>query len=587
MMRDHLDTLHEFWGRRHWLVKLAMVAVLVAATGALVGRPVYRLVVAWRCDRNLGRAGEALQDGRLNEARDLAFSVIQLRPGDLEAVRLASRAMQRLGDPRGGDAARFLFSHPAATNEDRRSGWATIAAEVPLGLVGHAWTTLDEAQRMDPGFLLPFVDRLLAERRVNDAAAACEPLDLDHTAVETERRVLEILLRSEVAAAHRAAQQRLLGRIESGAGDIERLLSLLDLVPQAELDQGLGDALGRWLEHRPQPAAEEALCAARFQVAAAPDDAAAGAIIAAAIARWREPAPAELAGWLLRIGRAAQALEVVPAERPQDVSLYRLSSQALADLGRWRELLEHLAECPRGLPRLEWFCDRAIAAAMCDESAKRAEAWANARGEAEVSAGGGGWLRLARLAKGGGLAEEHVEAMVEAIRFGHGPLPLYSDLLAVLKALREQGKARELLDIAAAYLSYEPWNPAVLTQYCYLSCLYSHVDAAFVSEVLEPCRQKLENALPIRCTIALAHLVAGDAPQALEASDASGVSWPGAAPEYRIIHGIALAANGRRTESDTILEGVDWGGLMPLERKVFTALLEGAQRNAGAGTTSK
>jgi len=580
MIRDRLDSLHEFWAHRHWLVKLLIVSVILAVVVALAGRPVYRQVVEWRCDHNLDRAGEALRSGRLDEARSLSFAVMQLRPGDLDALRLAEQAMEKLGDPRSGDAARFVFGHTGANDDDRRRCWSVITARLPLGQVGQAWNQLDAERQQEPDFLFPFVDRLIAERHWKDAVTALAPQDFANTSTEIERRVLAILIGSGNPEGFLDAQTRLLDRIECGAEDIGELLPVLDPLPQEHLHQPLAQALAQWLERRPDAGPANCLAVARFQIATASGEDAV-ARVNAEIARWREQAPAELVGWLLRIDRPEQALDVAPAGRPDEVEMYRLQSQAFADLERWEELSDHLAERPLGMPKLEWFCDQAIAASMCGDTARFGEAWTNATGEGEIGAANGSYLKLARLAKGGGLEMEAEHAMLQAIRAGQGPLPLYRELAPLLKSLYGQGKARELFDIVSAYLSFEPWNPAVLVQYCYLGSLNGHVDAGFARDLLEQCRQKLDNALPVRCTIALAELLAGDHARALEASDVVGADWSAASPEYRIIHGIALATNGWEIEADMALNGVSWAGLMPLEHKVLSELLAKVEREPG------
>jgi hypothetical protein len=89
------------------------------------------------------------------------------------------------------------------------------------------------------------------------------------------------------------------------------------------------------------------------------------------------------------------------------------------------------------------------------------------------------------VAKDAGMPDEAGQAMVEAIRRGRGPLPLYADLKPLLKSLTNQGRENTLLEICTTYLRFEPENPVLLAQYAYLACLTQLVDPGTILEAME------------------------------------------------------------------------------------------------------
>jgi len=582
MFHDLLNFLNEFWGRRHWPGKLLILVAILTPIGYFAAKPAYHRFAEWRRDRNMVLAAEALRAGRDIEARNLAYSVLLFRSEDIDCIRLTAKAMNRVGDPKRHDIARYLFHHPEATRDDRLWTWKVIARSFPLGVVVYDWSSLGGKSKEDPAFFLPLVDRLVENRRYGDAVKLFDSGDLSgETTTEIERRILKILVFCDTPGGVGDAQTHLTARIDRDAGDIAVLLPELDPVPMEKLDPRLGRALVGWLARQKNPGPAVSLAVARFQVAAAPENLA-ETTVSAMIRRWRESAPVDLARWLLRIGRPETALDVLPTDHADTAPLYRVRRDALAALKRWDGLLEILSAYeipPSGIPKLEWHCDVTMVAMRLGNTPLQAEQWAACMTEARIKSADGAYLDLAGMARTAGLRPEAEEAMLEAIRTARGPLPFYSDLAPLIDSLYRQGRAMDMLMIATIYLPIEPGNPTILIHYSYLETILGQPDDNLAHRFLDPLLEQQPGNPTIRRIFALLDLLADEPSKAAEtllpvATDRKGINRVN-----RILYGIALFASGD-PEGRIIAEAADWRSLMPAERVVFDQLFTAAEEKA-------
>ncbi len=582
MFHDLLDSLHEFWGQRRWPFKLLILALVLACIGALAAKPAYLRFVEWRRDRNMVLAAEALEAGDNVTARNLAYSVLLARTDDIDCIRLTAMAMNRVGDPKRYDIARYLFHHDMATRDDRLWTWKVIAGYFPLGVVVYDWVSLDEKTRKEPDFFLPLADRLVKERRYGDAVKLFLPLETTgNTATQIERRILRILVSCGRPDGMAEAQTHLTSRIDLNAEDIATLLPELDPIPGDKLDPRLGRALIGWLARQDDPGPAESLAVARFQVATAPEDVA-QAMIDSAIERWKTSAPVELGEWLLRIGRPETALGILPSDQPDTASAYRLRRDALTTLNRWDDLLKMLTAYeipPPGIPKLEWHCDTVVAAMHTGDTPLQAEQWDACMTEARINSADGSYIDLARMTRKVGLQPESEKALLEAIRTARGPLPFYSDLAPLINSLYRQGKAEDMLNIATVYLAIEPGNPTILIHYFYLKTILHELDVPLAQKRLAPLLEEQPDNPTIRRIFALQALMADNPSETVET-----LRPIASAPETtnrvnRILYGIALFASGD-PKGRIIAESVDWHTLMPAERIILDQLLTTAEEKA-------
>jgi len=196
--------------------------------------------------------------------------------------------------------------------------------------------------------------------------------------------------------------------------------------------------------------------------------------------------------------------------------------------------------------------------------------------EAKSSALPNAFLTVHRIANDAGNLDLAEQALVEAIRLGRGPLPLYADLKPLLGALAVQGRENVLMEICAIYLAFEPGNPVLLTQYAYLACLNGIADPETIIKALEPLAKGFPKEVPIQSVLATAYLCAGQPAKAAETLDPLNLEPEKLPPSYRAAWLTTQVLNGRIPPNDPRIAEFPWKSLQPSERRKFTALIQSA-----------
>jgi hypothetical protein len=188
------------------------------------------------------------------------------------------------------------------------------------------------------------------------------------------------------------------------------------------------------------------------------------------------------------------------------------------------------------------------------------------------------FLILQRLAaRDTAMDKEAEQAMVEAIRCGRGPLPLYSDLKPLLNSLARQGKDKTLLEICAIYLPFESANPVLITQLAYLACLNQLLEPKTVQAAMEHLAAGFPKEVSIHCVLATAYLCDGQHLRAAETLDRLHLDPARLSPEYHAAFLTIQVLNGRIARDDPRITGLEWNSLLPSERNKFSELLRSAE----------
>jgi hypothetical protein len=576
MIRNLINALWDRWANWHPFLRFLILAVMVAAFGMFAVKPGYRLFKSWRLDRNLEAAKKAVEEVRMDDARDLSLTVLQAGDPRIEAFRILEKSTASLRDPRHGDIARALITHPESSDEDRWRGFAGIADETPLGLVGQAWTTIPAEARQEPRFATAFADRLISEKRFNEAASVLLEVPPAKRAGAIEQRLIRVLIGSGKNRGYDEAQ-RLIDRGFSGSdAEMAGWLDLLEEIPVVSLQPAALKSVRRILE-KPERAdtARTALMVARLDYAA--NFSGRASVIDAAIARWKDREPEALGKFLTDLGLYQMLLETFPPDRvAKNPELFPMLLAAMKQTGAWdqaRGLLDSYGEM---LPRSETLAQRGIIAAGTNDFPELARQWSAAMDEAKSSASGRGYLVLHRLAREAGLDEQADQAMIESIRLGHGPLPLYADLKPLLNSLSRQGRENILLEICAIYLTFESGNPVLLTQYAYLACLNNLADAGTILKAIQPLAKGFPKELPIQVVLATAYLCDGQPAKAAETLDPLKLDPEKLSPGYRAAFLTTQVLNGRMAKNDPRITEFPWKSLQPSERRKFSELIQSA-----------
>lgn len=579
MIRTFINAIWDRWANLHPFVRFLMLAVTLAVIGFFALKPAYRVFKSWRLERNLVAAQKAVQEVRMDEARDLSLTVLRAGDPRIEAFRILEKSTATLKDPRHGDIARALMFHPEGSEEDRLNGFRGIVPEAPLGMAGQAWSMLPEESRKDPRFAMVFADRLLNERRFNEAASVLLGLPESARSREVERRLIRVLIGTGRREGYEEAQRLIaVGMPSASEAEISEWLDLLEDIPAVSLLEKPLAGVRKVLE-APDGAepARRALMLARLEYAS--NFAKRAAVIDSAVERWKSENPLAVARFLGGLGLYQRLLATFPVERVNDQpKLFPLVLDALERTGSWEQVPPLLDAHGTQLPKYEEFARRAVAAAKSGDSPGRVQAWNSAMGEAKSGTQSNAYLTLHRLARDADMQDEATQSLVEAIRLGRGPLPLYADLKPLLNSLSRQGRENTLLEICAIYLSFESGNPVLLTQYAYLACLNNLADPKLVLKAMEALAKAFPKELPIQMVLATAYLCDARPEKAAETLDPLKFDPEKLSPGYRAVFYTSQVLNGRMPKDDPHITEFPWKSLQASERRKFSGLIEAAEK---------
>ena len=369
-------------------------------------------------------------------------------------------------------------------------------------------------------------------------------------------------------------------RMGAAGGEASGWLEVLEEIPPVSLQESL---LGPVRKALMEPTAAGGTPGRRAMMLARMDYAAnfsgRGRVIDEAVSGWQETEPVAVADFLAGLGLYQRLLESFPEERvAAHPGLFPRVLEAMERTGAWGRIGPLLDAHGQGLPKFEELARRAIAAARLGDSPQQVQLWDAAMSEAKSGPQATSFLALHRLAREAGMQDEADAALVEAIRLGRGPLPLYADLRPLLNSLARQGRENVLLEICAIYLALEPGNPVLLTQYAYLACLNNLAEPKLIIKALEPLAKAFPKELPIQCVLATAYLCDGQAARAAERLDPLKLDPAKLAPGYRAAFLSTQVLVGRIAKDDPQVTGFPWKSLQGSERRKFSELIEAAQQ---------
>ncbi len=577
MIRNFFNTLWDRWANLHPFVRFVSVSVVLAATGLVVLKPAYRAFKSWRLERNLVAARVAVDEVRMDEARDLSLTVLRAGDPRIEAFRILEKSMESLRDPRHADIARALISHPEGSDADRLNGFSGMVKEAPLGLLGQGWSSLPKSCQTNPDFAVLFADRLTAGNRFNEAASVL--LGVPETArnAAVEQGLARILIRSGKREGFEEAQRRMAAQWPATGDALDGWLDLLEEIPPVSLrPEYLVRVKGALATPGTGDPARAALALARIEYAA--NYAARAAVIERTVGRWQAEAPELLAKFLHDVGLHGLLLETFPPKRVEEnPRLFPRVLDAMQRTGTWDQVGPLLEAHGPTLPKTEWLAQRALLGKKIGDSAGLVRDWNEAMGEARSGATSNPFLPLYQFARTAGMEAEASQAMLEAIRYGRGPLPLYEDLKFLLNQLASQGRETTLLEICAIYMSFEPGNPALLTQYAYLACLNNLAAPKDILRAMEPLAKAFAKQLPIQCVMATVYLSDNQPAKAAEILDPFKLNAASLAPGYRATFLATQLLNGRIPKDAPEIDGFPMKSLLPSERRKFNEWISKAE----------
>lgn len=581
MIRNTFHAIWDRWANLHPFLRLLILAVMAATIGLFALKPAYRLFKEWRTGRNLTSAQKAVNDVRMDDARDLSLTVLRAGNSCIEVFRILEKSTAALQDPRHGDIALAMMSHPESSDADRLNGFLSLAPNTALGLLGQVWASLTPQCQQNPEFATPFADRLLAENHLNEAASVLLAVPEAARSAALNRCLIRILIASAKSDGYDEAQRMIAAQFPASGKVLASWLDLLETIPVVSLQESLLKPIRLSLENpESEDPARNALMLTRLDYASRFPERA--VILDQAIDKWHERNPVALAHFLRDLGLYQQLLDTLSADLVSGhPGLLPDMLEAMERTGAWPQAIALLDTHGHLLPKHEALAHRAMAAGKTGDSAGFTQGWNDAMREAGANSQATALLKLAHMARDAGMNGEAERAMMNAIRLKRGPLPLYADLKPLLNSLTQQERESTLMEICTIYLSFEPGNPVLLTQYIYLACLNNLTETKAILKAIKMLAEAFPKEVPIQCVLATVYLVDGQPEQAAATLDSLKLDPHKLNPGFRAAFLTTQVLNQRMEKDDPLIIDLPWKSLQPSERRKFKELIQGAK------TTSK
>jgi hypothetical protein len=449
-----------------------------------------------------------------------------------------------------------------------------LVREVPLALVGQAWAGLPSECRNQVKFAILFADRLIDDKKYSEAASVLLSIQEKQITESIDQRLAKILVLSEKRQGLDEAQRKIIKNIVLPQSDLNGWLDVFELIPTLSLDPELLAPSREVFSHAElDQSVRASLALSRLDYVSEYTNRV--SVIDSVISQWKSNEPVALAKFLIDLGFFQRVEELFPFDvglkypelLPIILNVYKHNSS-------WDKMNLLMDAKESKLSKLEDFANRAFVASNIGDVGSAAQNWASAMSEAKSSPIPAPYLALHKMATAWNLKDYAEQALIEAIKDGKGPLPLYSDLRGLLDSLASQGRENLLLEICAIYLSFESGNVILLTQYAYLACLNKLANPEIVLKAMEPVAKSFPNELPLQCVLASVYLAANQYSNAASALDSLKIDPDKLIPSYKAVYLATQVLNQRLKKNDPKITSFKIDSLLPSEKKNFTRLID-------------
>lgn len=553
---------------RRWFL-VVVVLFVVALTGFIAAKPVYRVVKRHRAQAIVPEAQAALDRGDMVELGRKVRILLGLAPQDPEVLRLTARYCTRSGNPEGLNYWNLLLAQPSATRADRLAAieFAQLlnrldVSQPHLKRLFVADPTDREALRLQTRHFQLAGDSMAARM------AARQWIDAHPTDTEAEFALGTILIEARDEAT-RGEGARLLWGLAAGESRWSEAASQ-QLGLKANLNRAEAGLLIRRLREKPSTRLAAERLRLRFETDQREQ------IIADVASSVSPEAPISelvpVVSWLTEVGALESALALMPWERSAtNAALLSVRAQILLEQRKFDEvdtllrksidgtntlLVPYVAECLAAMkakqqgnaldvaPHLE----AALAAANRDP-----RALAFVAGYAE-------YLEAPRTAMTAHLMRlDWPPALLQSASEAHRLARLIGDEVAIHTAIRRLSDA---LPGDEGLKALEAYQASIIKK-----------TPAIGRDALASLQKAHAEDLMFRAALALVDLQAGRPAEALGLLDAVEVDWAKSDPRWHAIYVACLAANLQREAARTHAHQIDLSKLTASER----LLLDGAR----------
>lgn len=558
------------------ITKITLVVLAIAIVVALAAKPSYQIFRDWRISSNANSAERAFDMGNYDKARRLALTVLKYRKDDYPMLKLLQRSMSKLRDPQATSLAIMLMHNPECSEEDRLLGITIACQKLPLASAAQLWISLGPERRQTPDYLLPFVTRLIDEGVLDQAAQLLLSRSELDTEPELHLQAMRMWLDSDEPAMQKRGQYAISNVMFNDADLQLEAFRLLSNTPPEKFQSGYFSELKDWISKQEEATVSDRLLAQIQELQRRPNDIT--EITEAAVMQYAEREPLAVTSWLLQLGRAEQALALLPAETSsEDPERFRHRAQALIALERWQEAYEWLAEPPEYFPITELHCLRIECSGQMTDSKNRSNEWPAALNAAKLDTQQNAFLELHRRMLQLGNTEFANEAMVEAVILGRGRLPIWAQVRHLLPWIHQHKTAATLYNFCSVMSKLEPGDFELGIELLDSGCILgkSRPDSVVDTLLLMGEKiQKLRELLRYKETLASAYLLNDQPAEALSAL--SGVSSD--SPRAQVVSAIATIRLSQDPSSEPVPE-IDWDAMFLEEAKLFKGLLKQAGKD--------
>ncbi len=560
------------WLRNRWVLGGIALVVLLGVAGAY---PAYQAAKVWRAESLAAQAEALLEDpDRLVDAWEKARAAHALAPGRIEIARVVAR-LYDVADPAAAPGYwRAVVEASAGESADRLALAEALLRTDDLGELAEQLAVLKE-QSYRPGEVMHLRARAaLQQGDLNTALEVVrELIDRPDAPEGTPLFYVQLQLLSPQPDV-RAAGMRYLMDLLEGDGSLA-LSAARNLARAPGLDPERTRRVADRIAGLDPPDREDRLL--RYELLARLPEVDRQTIAREAAREFNLDDRSELAAfgrWLNRHGFTAQTVSVISeADALSRQDLFLVRADAMALLGEWEAigaLLNQrrvpLEDYLRAFFRMRVHLERG-------EARRASIEWDRA-----LLAAGPHPERLAYLADKArvlglsGYYQSALERMTEL------PLVRRGGYERLIAHLQSEGRSRELLGAYRRMADDYPRDDSVQNDLRYLRFLLQDVNEA----ELQAARRLVESnpaLLAYRMTLALGLVRSDRSAEALQALDGLAVNWFEVRDRWRVILATALHAEGYRGDARHLAESVDARALLPEEREIWLAVMDGA----GAG----
>ncbi len=600
-MSDFMLTAEERRLRRRKRKRLVVTLVLLLALGLgglFGGRPALHGVKAWQARRHARKAFALIEKEEWSEARKEATAAMQLWPNEPEVVRAVARFFSRTRQPQALEFWEQLAKMSQLTRADLREEAAIALLAGDDARAAGAIRAIQSGRNgsVAPGDHLLAAQLALRQGALIDAHDSVQTIFGDARASNREKlqAALLQLAMSSGNDAWRGDSWSRLKKIaqENDAAGLDALTVLAQIALTSEKIPAnfpmTAPELSDALEKHPLARAPQKLLATDLKIREHPGKR--DALIAEAIARWKEAGPDELAAWLNGKGEFQRELDAIPLERAlQARDLFLQHVDALGGLGRWSEIKQLLDRDTFPLDPVVQKMYLARCAAQLGEKAAAENNWQRA-----LEAARGDPAKLLTLA---GYAEKNSAGAIAAAAYEEAVAEspkLRAAHQGRLRIAQAGGDTKKIHAVLADILALWPNDPAIQNDEGYTRLLLmasqqsqrsedggqrsepitDNKELIAIEQLAAKLLQREPSSLPHRTLLALARLERGKFSDALEAYAGIQADRSALTPSALAVHAAVLSANGHADEAATEIREIDLTRLLPEE----AALIAPARR---------